>query len=179
MLPELFRRGSQQTPVRVWVAGCATGEEAYSLAILLHEASARHGDRPVKIFASDVHRGSLELAARAIYEGESLTNVSDERMQRYFIPRGQGFQVVPEIRQLIVFAPHNVIRDAPFTRIDLVSCRNLLIYLQPAAQQKALSLFHFGLNRGGILLLGPSESLGVLGHDFETVNKHWHTTESS
>jgi two-component system CheB/CheR fusion protein len=174
VLPELFRRGSPQTPVRVWVAGCATGEEAYSLAILLHEASARHGDRPVKIFASDVHRGSLEIAARAIYEGDAIANVSDERMQRYFIPRGEGFQVVPEIRQLIVFAPHNVIRDAPFTRIDLVTCRNLLIYLQPAAQQKALSLFHFGLNRGGILFLGPSESLGVLAHDFETVDKHWH-----
>ena len=173
ILPELFRRGTPDVPVRVWVAGCATGEEAYSLAILLHEAAARHGDRPVKIFASDVHRGSLELAARAVYEAEAIANVSEERLQRYFIRRGQHYQVVPEIRQLIVFAPHNVIRDAPFTRIDLVSCRNLLIYLQPQAQQKALSLFHFGLNRGGILFLGPSESLGLLTHDFETVDKHW------
>ncbi len=173
VLPELFRRGPRDVPLRVWVAGCATGEEAYSLAILLHEASARHADRPVKIFASDVHRGSLEIAARGIYEAEAIANVSPDRLQRYFIQRGQSYQVVPEIRQMVVFAPHNVIRDAPFTRIDLVSCRNLLIYLQPPAQQKALSLFHFGLNRGGIAFLGPSESPGPLVHDFETVDKHW------
>jgi two-component system, chemotaxis family, CheB/CheR fusion protein len=173
VLPELFRRGTPEVPLRVWITGCATGEEAYSLAILLHEASTRHEDRPVKIFASDVHRGSLEFAARGIYEAEAIENVSQERLERYFIQRGQSYQVVPEIRQMIVFAPHNVIRDAPFTRIDLISCRNLLIYLQPAAQQKALSLFHFGLNRGGIMFLGPSESLGLLGHDFETVDKHW------
>ncbi len=173
VLPELFQREPRDAPVRVWVAGCATGEEAYSLAILLYEASSRHGGRPVKIFASDVHRGSLELAARAVYDAEAVANVSPERLQRYFIQRGQDYQVVPEIRQLIVFAPHNVIRDAPFTRIDLISCRNLLIYLQTAAQQKALSLFHFGLNRDGMVFLGPSESLGVLSHDFEVVDKHW------
>jgi two-component system CheB/CheR fusion protein len=173
VLPGIFEREPREAPVRVWIAGCATGEEAYSLAILLHEASARYGDRPVKIFASDVHRGSLELAARASYDAEAVANVSPERLQRYFVQRGQTYQVVPEIRQLIVFAPHNVIRDAPFTRIDLISCRNLLIYLQPAAQQKALSLFHFGLARGGIMFLGPSESLGLLSHDFEVVDKHW------
>ena len=173
VLPEMFSRGPRESALRVWVAGCATGEEAYSLAILLHEASVRHGDRPVKIFASDVHRGSLEFAARGLYDEDAIANVSQERLERYFIQRGKAYQVVPEIRQLIVFAPHNVIRDAPFTRIDFISCRNLLIYLQPAAQQKALSLFHFGLNRDGIAFLGPSETLGPLGHDFETVDKHW------
>ncbi|MFT3841643.1 MAG: CheR family methyltransferase [Myxococcaceae bacterium] len=173
ILPELFGKGPKDGPLRVWVAGCATGEEAYSLAILLHEAAARHGNREVKIFASDVHKGSLEIASRGIYEAESVAGVSPERLTRYFIPRGSRYQVVPELRQSIVFAPHNVIRDAPFTRLDLVSCRNLLIYLQPAAQQKVLSLFHFGLNRGGIVLLGPSESPGPLVHDFEVVDKHW------
>jgi two-component system, chemotaxis family, CheB/CheR fusion protein len=173
ILPDLFQKIPKDAPLRVWVAGCATGEEAYSLAILLHELSARHGNRPVKIFATDVHRGSLEIASRALYEEDAVANVSPERLERYFWHRGKTFQVVPDIRQMIVFAPHNVIRDAPFTRVDLISCRNLLIYLQPPAQQKALSLFHFALNRGGVVFLGPSESPGALLHDFETVDRHW------
>src|SRR5690606_15086465 len=111
---------------------------------------------------TDVHRGSLEVAARGIYPEQAVANVSEERRERYFTQVATGYQVVPEVRQSIVFAQHNVIRDAPFTRVDLVSCRNLLIYLQPAAQQKALSLFHFALNRGGALFLGPSESPGPM-----------------
>ena len=88
-------------------------------------------------------------------------------------PRGDSYQVVPELRQMVVFAQHNVIKDAPFTRVDLITCRNLLIYLQPPVQQKVLSLFHFALNRGGVLFLGPSESPGALARDFETVDEHW------
>jgi two-component system CheB/CheR fusion protein len=174
ILPELLRHTDDHTPLRIWVAGCATGEEAYSLAISVQEVMAKHSiDRPVKIFATDVHRGSLEIAARGIYDEQAVKNVSPERLERYFFRTGNTYQVVPELRSLIVFAAHNVIKDAPFTRVDLVSCRNLLIYLQPAAQQKALSLFHFALNRGGTLFLGPSESTGTLTHDFETVDKHW------
>ena len=138
-------------PLRLWVAGCATGEEAYSLAILLHELMAKLGERPVKIFATDVHRGSLEQATRGLYDDEAVADVSAERLARYFIRSGDTYQVVPELRQMVVFAQHNVIKDAPFTRVDLITCRNLLIYLQPPAQQKVLSLFHFALNRGGVL----------------------------
>ena len=123
---------------------------------------AKRGERPVKIFATDVHRGSLEHATRAIYTEEALAGVSAERLARYFTKIGDRYQVVPELRQRIVFAQHNVIKDAPFTRVDLVTCRNLLIYLQPAAQQKVLSLFHFALNRNGFLFLGPSETVGAL-----------------
>ena len=173
VLPDLVRREPREAPLRLWVAGCATGEEAYSLAIAVHEAMTRVGERPVKIFATDVHRGSLERAARGIYDEEALAGVSEERRARYFVRIGNTYQVVPEFRQMIVFAQHNVIRDAPFTRVDLISCRNMLIYLQPAAQRKVLSLFHFALNRGGILLLGPSETPGLLGRDFETVDRHW------
>ncbi|WP_394846583.1 response regulator [Pendulispora brunnea] len=173
VLPELLRRGPQDAPFRVWVAGCATGEEAYSLAIVLHELTSRMGNRLVKIFATDVHAGSLEIAARGLYDEEAIKNVAPQRLQRYFLQRGKAFQVVPEIRQMLVFAQHNVIKDAPFTRVDFVSCRNLLIYLQPAAQQKVLSLFHFGLNRGGIVFLGPSESPGPLLHDFQPVDRYW------
>ncbi len=174
VLPELVKQKPKGSTLRVWVAGCATGEEAYSIAILCHELASRVADLNVKIFATDVHRGSLEIAARGVYGEEAVANVSNDRLERYFWRRGKTYQVVPDLRQMIVFAPHDVIRDAPFTRVDMISCRNLLIYLQPAAQQKVLSLFHFALNRGGVVFLGPSETLGLLAHDFETVDRHWH-----
>jgi two-component system CheB/CheR fusion protein len=173
ILPELLTREPRNTPIRFWVAGCATGEEAYSLAILLQDLMAIHGERPVKIFATDVHRGSLERAALGVYEEDAVSNVSSERLSRYFTQCGSTYQVVPELRQMIVFAQHNVISDAPFTRIDLITCRNLLIYLQPAAQQRVLSFFHFALNQNGVLFIGPSESLGPVADGFDIVDKHW------
>jgi two-component system, chemotaxis family, CheB/CheR fusion protein len=173
ILPDLLMREPRSAPLRLWVAGCATGEEAYSLAILVQELMAIHGDRSVKIFATDVHRGSLERAAIAAYDEEAVANVSSERLARYFTQSGSTYQVVPELRQMIVFAQHNVISDAPFTRLDLITCRNLLIYLLPAAQQRVLSFFHFALTQSGVLFLGPSESLGPLADGFEIVDKHW------
>ena len=173
VLPELLDECQAGRPLRVWVAGCATGEEAYSIAILLHELTAHRPDRSFQIFATDVHRGSIELASRGFYPESSLVNVSPDRRDRYFIRSGSSYQLVPELRQAIVFAPHNVITDAPFTRIDLVSCRNMLIYFQAPVQQKVLNQFHFALNRGGVMLLGPSESPGVLLKDFETIDHNW------
>jgi two-component system CheB/CheR fusion protein len=173
ILPELWQTLPPNQPLRVWVAGCATGEEVYSLAILLHELGQRLSERPVKIFATDVHRGSLDVATRGLYDEQAVAGVSPERLERYFLRRGQSYQVTPEIRQMVVFAAHNVIKDAPFTRVHFVSCRNMLIYLQPAVQQRVLSLFHFSLNLGGVMFLGPSESPGALARDFETVDKHW------
>jgi two-component system CheB/CheR fusion protein len=173
VLPDLLKREPRTVPLRFWVAGCATGEEAYSLAILVHDLMAVHGERPVKIFATDVHRGSLDRAALAVYDDEAVANVSAERLARYFTHAGGTYQVIPELRQMIVFAQHNVITDAPFTRLDLITCRNLLIYLQPAAQQRILSFFHFALNQNGTLFLGPSETLGPVAEGFETVEKHW------
>ena len=173
ILPELLQREPRTTPLRLWVAGCATGEEAYSLAILLQELMAEHGERAVKIFATDVHRGSLEQAALAAYGEEAVSNVSPERLTRYFTQVGSSYQVVPELRQMIVFAQHNVITDAPFTRLDLITCRNLLIYLQPPAQQRVLSHFHFALSQTGVLMLGPSETLGPLADGFEILDKEW------
>ena len=172
VLPELLAQPPEQ-PLRLWVAGCATGEEAYSLAIVVMDLLSRQPERPVKIFATDVHRGSLERAALAVYDADAVANVSPERLERYFNRVGDLYQVSPDVRQMIVFAQHDVIRDAPFTRIDLVTCRNLLIYLQPAAQQRVLSFFHFSLRQGGALLLGPSEGLGTLAHGFEMLDKRW------
>ena len=173
ILPDLLKREPRSVPLRFWVAGCATGEEAYSLAILVQDLMAIHGQRPVKIFATDVHRGSLDRAALAVYDDEAVANVSADRLARYFTHAGGTYQVIPELRQMIVFAQHNVITDAPFTRLDLITCRNLLIYLQPAAQQRILSFFHFALNQNGVLFLGPSESLGPVAEGFEIVDKHW------
>jgi two-component system CheB/CheR fusion protein len=173
VLPEILDRAPHDAPLRFWVAGCATGEEAYSLAIVLQELMPKLGKRSVKIFATDVHKGSLERAAHGIYDDEAVAGVSRDRLAKYFLRTGGMFQVVPELRQMIVFAAHDVIKDAPFTRVDMISCRNLLIYFQPSAQQKVLSLFHFALNRGGALFLGPSETVGPLLHDFESIDKHW------
>jgi two-component system, chemotaxis family, CheB/CheR fusion protein len=173
VLPELLTRESRNAPLRLWVAGCATGEEAYSLAILLQDLMATHGERPVKIFATDVHRGSLEQAATGVYGEEAVSNVSSDRLARYFTHSAGTYQVIPELRQMIVFAQHNVISDAPFTRVDLISCRNLLIYLQQPVQQRILSVFHFALSPGGMLFLGPSETLGTLADGFEVLDKQW------
>jgi two-component system CheB/CheR fusion protein len=173
VLPEIFARLPPGAPFRAWVAGCATGEEVYSLAILLDEVSTRLGARPIQIFATDVHKGSLDRASRGVFDDAAVANVSPERLERYFWRRARGYEVVPELRRMVVFAQHNVIRDPPFTRVDLVTCRNLLIYLQVPAQQKALSFFHFALNRGGVMFLGPSESPGPLINDFEAIDRHW------
>lgn len=174
VLPDLLNRRRAGEELRLWVAGCATGEEAYSLAILLHERLQllRHPVN-VKIFATDVHRASLEVASAGVYRDEALAEVRPSRLNTYFKRAADGYHVHNEIRQMIVFARHNIIRDAPFTRLDLISCRNLLIYFQPPAQKKALSLFHFGLRTGGVLFLGPSETPGELSPEFETLDEHW------
>ena len=174
VIPELLTRRRPEDEVRVWVAATATGEEAYSIAILLHERMELLG-RPlnVKIFATDVHGASLETAAAAIYPEEALGEVRPSRLDRYFTKKTDGFAVCADVRKMIVFARHNVLRDAPFTKLDLISCRNLLIYFQPVAQRKAISLFHFGLRVGGTLFLGPSESPGELSSEFDTIDEHW------
>lgn len=173
-LPRLLSAIDEDQEFRVWVAGCATGEEAYSLAILIHEQLATMTRHPtVRIFATDAHRASLDIASAGVYSEEALAAVSLQRRERFFVRKGDGYQVVPHIRKMIVFAPHDLLKAAPFTRLDLVTCRNLLIYLQPSAQKKVLSLFHFGLKAGGILFLGPSESPGDLSDEFESVDDHW------
>lgn len=174
VLPALISRIPENQEIRVWVAGCATGEEAYSLAIALSEQlRLLQRNNPLKIFATDVHRESLEIAGAGKFPEASIAAIPPARLERYFTKQGGYYQVTPELRRTIVFAPHNVIRDAPFTKLDLISCRNLLIYLQPAAQRKALSLFHFGLKPQGVLLLGPSESPGELSEEYEVLDPHW------
>ncbi len=174
IIPKIFNRIPDGQTVRTWVAGCASGEEAYSIAMLLDEERKRRGASvDIKVFATDAHPTSIQTAARGIYGSEEISHLSDERRQQYFRRERDGYQVTPELRQLLVFAAHNVLNDAPFTQMDLVTCRNLLIYFQPAAQAKALSLFHFALKSGGTLFLGPSESTGDLSDEFQVMNPHW------
>lgn len=159
--------------IRVWVVGCATGEEAYSLAMLFDEEIRRQQvPAELKLFATDAHRESLRIASRGIYAEEHIAGLTAERKGRYFQPKGDKFQVSTALRQMIVFAPHNLIRDAPFTQLELISCRNLLIYLRPAAQHKSLRMFNFALAPRGFLFLGPSETPGEV-TEFEPVDRRW------
>ncbi len=174
VVPEILEQVPPNEEVRIWVAGCATGEEAYSLAMLFLEAMAARKREPnLRIFASDMHRKSLQTAAEGLYSEASVAELSEERKTRFFEREAGGMRVTALLRKHILFSVHNVIRDAPFTRIDLVSCRNLLIYLRPAAQVKALSSFHFGLKVRSFLLLGPSEGVSELHNEFDTVDRQW------
>jgi len=160
--------------VRVWVAGCATGEEAYSVAILIHERAEALGVDPnLKLFATDIYTGSLEIASHGRYAEETINRLAPDRRDRYLTYDDGLFTIRPEIRQCIVFSQHNLIEDAPFTRVDLLSCRNLLIYLEPETQRKVLSLFHFALRVGGTLFLGASETLGGIASEFDVLDGHW------
>src|SRR5207248_953555 len=127
----------------------------------------------VKILSTDVHTTSLAKASAGLYAEEQLEHVDDRRRERFFRKNPNGYQISQDLRQLIVFAPHNIIKDAPFTKMHLITCRNLLIYLEPPAQKSVLSLFHFGLTMNGYLFLGPSEATGTLANEFDTANEHW------
>ncbi len=173
VLPTLVNEANNQT-LRIWTPGCATGEETYSLAITLAETIQKQG-KPldVKIFATDAHRHSLASAATGIYSTAQVDGVSAELLANYFQPTGAGYQVRQSIRKMIVFAPQNLLKDASFTNVDLVVCRNTLIYFDTSAQQRALGLMHFGLRTGGYLFLGPSETPGIYQADYETINRRW------
>ncbi len=171
VIPDIVNRHPQGEPVRVWVCGCATGEEAYSLAILFAEHMRQSGSQfDVKIFATDVDRESVDFGSMGVYPADSMTAVPEDLVERYFIRRGDSFAVSRIIRQMVVFARHNVIKDPPFTRVDMITCRNLLIYLQSNLQRRVLSRFHYALRSAGYLFLGSSESLGELSKDFAAVS---------
>ena len=170
LLPE--RKGMQE--FRAWIAGCGTGEEVYSIAILINKYLQEHNRNiDVKIFATDVHQASIDVAYLGIYPETSLVEMDQSIRDHYFTKTEEGYHISPEIRKMIVFAQHNLVKDAPFTRLDMISCRNLLIYLRTMAQKKVLSLFHFGLKTEGVLFLGSSESPGELAEEFETLHERW------
>jgi two-component system CheB/CheR fusion protein len=151
----------KETSIRIWVAACSTGEEAYSIAIALLEYLDENGrDVRVQIFATDVDDEAIQIARRGVYPGNIALDVSAERLQRFFVKREDGYQVSRRVRDLVVFSVHAVGKDSPFSHLDLVTCRNLLIYLQPSLQASVLRHLHYSLNPGGFLLLGSSETVG-------------------
>jgi two-component system CheB/CheR fusion protein len=173
IIPELVERTNPEDQIRVWVPGCATGQEAYSIAMLFYERlQARRRPINLKVLATDVHKSSIDHASTGLYSAEQVDGISSERLERFFTLKPEGYQISQTLRESIVFAPHNLIRDAPFTKMDLITCRNMLIYLQPHAQKTVLTLFHFSLKPGGFLFLGSSESPGGLIDEFDTIDEH-------
>ncbi len=172
VIPQLIDQAKPQTELRCWVTACATGEEAYSLAMLLDEAVAR-SQKSVrfKIFATDIDQIALETATQGIY-GESIVNeIEPKRLQRYFVQKDNSFQIVRELREKLLFAPHDLTKDVGFTRMNFISCRNILIYFQSQLQQQVLRNLHYSLNVQGILLLGEAETLGYIEPEFQTLAK--------
>lgn len=174
VIPEIFANKRSYEQVRVWGAGCATGEEAYSLAILLYEHMERHNQFiDVKIFATDIDSSTLDFASRGLYPEASMEGMSAERLRKFFTKKGDHYEIVRHIRNMVVFARQNIIKDPPFARIDLVVCRNLLIYLKAHLQQQILAVFQFALQYGGHLFLGSSESVGDFADVFVAASTKW------
>lgn len=174
VIPDIAALMSEERQIRVWVAGCASGEEAYSIAILFSDYAREHGlTLNLKILATDIHSRSLDAASSGIYTEQALKSLSADRIARYFVKEGSYYQISQALRKHVVFSPHSLLGDPPFTRMDLISCRNVLIYFNDEAQHKALSLFHFSLSKNGYLFLGPSETVGQLSDEFKTVHQRW------
>ena len=174
VLEDVVKSHDAGHPVRIWVPGCATGEEAYSLAILVIEKiSVLRKDVKLQIFASDVDERALRIARIGLYPESIAESVSPARLKRFFIKEDHSYRVTPELRDTVVFANQNVLADAPFSKLDLISCRNLMIYLTPDAQERVIRMFHFALNDGGTLFLGMSETTG--NHDalFQPISKKY------
>jgi two-component system, chemotaxis family, CheB/CheR fusion protein len=182
VLPEIIAHHPENAPLRIWVAGCATGEEAYSIGILvrelLEEKSRMH---PVQIFGTDVSDRAIAHARAGVFSANDVANLSPERLKRFFHPKDRGYVIEKAIRDMCVFARQNVAKDSPFSRIDLLSCRNLLIYLSPKLQRKVMPVFHYALNPTGFLVLGSSESVGTHADLFRLVDRRFriYTRKSS
>jgi len=174
VIPLLFESKRDDREIRVWVAGCSTGEEAYTLAMLIQEHMATIDLKyNVKIFATDLDKQSIRYASEGEYPQSIEHSVPPELLAKYFAPKQNAYVVREELRKTIVFATHDITRDPPFINMDLITCRNMLIYLQPNMQQRVLSLFHFALNPKAFLFLGPSETIGRLGGLFTTFDRKW------
>ena len=176
VFPIICQDRSPEAPIRIWCAGCSTGQEAYSIAMSLLEFL---DDRPLKpsvqpiiqIFATDISEVMIDRARQGVYAQNLLTDVSPERLRRFFMPVEGGYQIRKLVRELCVFARQNLASDPPFSRLDLISCRNVLIYMEPSLQRKVMPIFHYALKPHGFLMLGSSEGVGELSTLFETIDK--------
>ncbi len=175
VIPQLVDDPQKTDPIKVWVVACSTGEEAYSLAILFQEyiQAGRKFDKEVKIFATDIHQESIEIASKGLYTANAVKDISEERLTRFFTREGDLYRVTPALRKMVVFAKQNILKDPPFSKIDLLSCRNMLIYMNPLLQKNVMKKFHFAINENGFLFLGPSENTGSLKDSMKDVDKKW------
>lgn len=174
-LPKLLLEKPDDYAIRVWVPGCSSGEEAYSIAIALHECMEQVGRHfHVQIFGTDIDESAIDVARGGLYPESIMADVGPDRIKRYFIKEEDGqYRIKKLIREMLVFAPQNVIKDPPFTKLDLLCCRNLLIYLGSELQRKLLPLFHYSLKHNGILFLGSSETIGPATDLFQLLHKKW------
>jgi len=174
ILPTLLAGKPEAYVLRIWVAGCATGEEAYSIAMLLREVMGEmRREVKVQMYGTDLDDDAIATARAGLYPLNVAQDVSPERLRRFFVKEETGYRVKKEIREMVVFAVQSVIKDPPFTRLDLLSCRNLLIYLEPELQDRLFSTFHYALKPRGVLFLSPSESIGHHGDLFEALDRKW------
>jgi two-component system, chemotaxis family, CheB/CheR fusion protein len=174
IIPRLFVNRDADDPVRIWHACCATGEEAYSVAMLIHEHMEKEGLRAkVQIFATDIDEGAVAQARAGLYSDDIVQELGEERLKNFFTRYDGRWQVAKRLREMVVFAHHSIIKDAPFSRLDLLVCRNFLIYLDQDMQKRLISLFHMVLKPGGFLFIGASENVGRNSELFATVDKKW------
>ncbi len=171
IIPRIFENNDKKREIRIWVVGCSSGEEAYTIAILLQEYMEKIRQQfKVKVFATDIDRQAIERASLGIYPVGIAEDISPGLLEHYFDKDEEGYRIKRHIRELVIFAYQNVIKDPPFTKLDMITCRNLLIYLQPNLQKEVMNIFHFSLNDGGYLFLGTSESVGDMTDCFDTVD---------
>ncbi|GAB4092157.1 hypothetical protein GCM10028786_10830 [Flaviaesturariibacter terrae] len=174
VLPEVIRGKADEDVLKIWVTACSTGQEAYSMAILVNEQLRRHERNiEVKIFATDIDIDAVETAARGTYPAPLLADVDPEILSRYFVKQGGNYVVAPAIRKQIVFARHNILKDPPFIKNDIVTCRNMLIYMNNILQRRVFSTLHYALNNGGILFLGPSEIPASIAGSLQEISSKW------
>jgi two-component system CheB/CheR fusion protein len=175
VIPAIIKSKDPGDVVKVWSVACSSGEEAYSLAILFHEYLAKSNIKEisVKIFATDIDRDSLEIASKGVYSRTILDNVPGQIVAKYFDVEGENYRVNPEIRKMVVFSHHDVVKDPPFGRLDLISCRNMMIYINSDTQKEILKKLHFALNLKGYLFVGPSEHIDIIKTSLEEVDKKW------
>lgn len=174
IIAEIINSKEAGQPIRIWVAGCSTGEEAYGMAILFDQyCQENYLNNDIKVFATDIDKDAIEFASQGAYPESIAADAPSSVLQKYFSKKGERYQVVPRIREMVVFAYHNIFKDPPFRSIDLISCRNLLIYLQPVLQKRVISNFQFSLKKEGFLFLGSSETIGESGKYFKNIDVKW------
>ena len=174
VLPQLMETKPNGYVLRIWSAGCSTGEEAYSLAMLAQEVSERvNPELQFQVFATDLDERAIDVARRGVYPNGIAADVSQERLQRFFDQENEHYRIRKSLREHVIFAAQDVISDPPFSKLDLLSCRNVLIYMDGALQKRLLAAFHYGIRPGGLLFLGNSESIGDLSDAFAAIDKKW------